>query len=76
MTGAISRLANTHGSSWGKIRLTGEPREVFFNAASMATAKAFWDLQIGEEVVFDEEVDRTNGMRAINVRLATASPAI
>lgn len=74
MTGTISRLVNTHGSSWGKIRPANMPREVFFSAASMDDEHAFRHLSIGDEVVFEEEVDRANGMRAIHVRIAAVAP--
>jgi hypothetical protein len=73
MTGEISRLANTHGSSWGKIRLSSAPREIFFNLQSMIEEKAFWTLEVGHPVEFEEELDRTNGTRATQVRAIVAS---
>ncbi len=74
MLGAISRLANTHGSTWGKIRPKNIPREIFFNASSLHEGHDFHSLVVGQEVEFEEELDRTNGTRAVSVRaIATAS---
>ncbi|MGE0059247.1 MAG: hypothetical protein AB7P33_13825 [Dehalococcoidia bacterium] len=73
MRGAISRLANTHGSTWGKIRPKDIPREIFFNAASLHHGHDFQSLVIGQEVEFEEELDRTNGTRAVSVRTIAAS---
>ena len=75
MTGTVSRLVNTHGSSWGKIRPATSPREVFFSPSSMDDPGAFPHLSIGDRVEFEEEVDRANGMRAIDVRLVDETPS-
>ena len=76
MTGTISRLVNTHGSSWGKIRPTNTAREVFFSAASVIDERGFSHLNLGDEVEFEEEVDRANGMRAIGIRVETSSASV
>jgi hypothetical protein len=73
MNGQVSRLVNTHGSSWGKIRLSLAPREVFFNLQSMVDEEAFWGLEVGQAVEFDEEIDRTNGTRAVQVQIIVPS---
>jgi hypothetical protein len=72
MMGKVTHLANQYGSKWGRIRPANMPREVFFDAASMAQQGDFDRLLIGDEVHCEEEVDSANGMRAIDVGL-TAS---
>lgn len=67
-TGTITRIVNTHGSSWGLARHDREPRHVFFNAASLVEQADFASLSVGDAIEFDEELDRANGMRAINLR--------
>ncbi len=69
MIGKISKLTTTHGSTWGKVRPDDSPREVFFNATSLVDDHDFGSLEVGQDVEFDEEPDRTNGMHAVRVRL-------
>jgi hypothetical protein len=73
MIGKITRLASQHGSKWGRIRPANMPREVFFDASSMARQVDFESLLIGDEVHFNEQVDRASGIRAIGVRLAASA---
>ena len=66
--GKVTKLVRTFGSTWGRIQPDGETREVFFNAASLVVASGYADLEIGQEVEFEEERDLANGTRAIHIR--------
>lgn len=68
MTGKISKLANLHGSSWGRIRPEGTTRDIFFNLASLHEDGDYSMLVLDQEVEFEEEPDRTNGTHAVRVR--------
>ena len=63
----------TRGASWGKISHSSEPREVFFNVPSMVDEAAFWTLELGQTVEFEEELDRSSGLRAVQVRVTAGS---
>jgi cold shock CspA family protein len=69
MRGKISKLANLHGSTWGRIQPDGSTREIFFNVSSLSKDDDYHALVVGQEVEFEEEPDRANGMHAFNVRL-------
>ena len=68
--GKVTKLVRTFGSTWGRIQPDGETREVFFNAASLVVASGYADLEIGQEVEFEEERDLANGTRAIHILTA------
>ena len=75
VAGSISRIVNSYGSQWGHVRPDREPRQVFFNVASLVEGIEFGSLALGDRVEFDEEVDRANGLRAIRMnRLSEAAP--
>ena len=71
ITGKITKLANTFGSTWGRVRPDRGLRDVFFNLESMADPADFARLVEGDAVEFEEEPERTNGMRAIRMTLVT-----
>jgi len=65
--GTVSKLVYTFGSHWGRIRPSGESREVFFNPACLDDPEAFGAMIVGQEVEFVEEMDRANGTHAVHV---------
>src|SRR5436309_9941841 len=65
--GTVSKLVQTFGSHWGRIRPAGESREVFFNPACLDDPEGFGSLSVGMDVEFLEEMDRANGTHAIHV---------
>ena len=67
--GTVTKLVNTHGSTWGRLRPTDEDREVFFNADSLAQPSDFSAIELNQEAYFDERLDRVNGSRAVNMAL-------
>jgi cold shock CspA family protein len=73
--GSIAKIVRSYGSEWGRIRPRDGARELFFNLASMKDPDAFYSLQVGEYVDFDEENDRANGTRAVRVALTGRSAA-
>ncbi|MPZ48056.1 MAG: hypothetical protein GEU75_01880 [Dehalococcoidia bacterium] len=74
MKGTITKIVRTHGSSWGRVRPAGTTRDSFFNPASFARAGDFDRVEEGLEVEFDEEIDRANGTRAVQILLTGALP--
>ncbi len=74
LTGLVSRLAATHGSSWGQITPNGFDRKVFFNRASFTHQTDFDSIQLGQRVTFVEESDHMNGTRAVDVFPSDAKP--
>jgi cold shock CspA family protein len=74
--GSIAKVIRSYGSEWGRIRASDGAREVFFNLASMKDPDAFERLRVGEYVDFDEENDRANGTRAVNVVLRARPVAV
>jgi len=68
VAGTISKIVNSYGSMWGHVRPDREPRQVFFNVGSLIEGVDFSSLAVGDNVEFDEEVDRANGLRAIGMR--------
>jgi cold shock CspA family protein len=75
LKGKISKLANLHGSTWGRIQPEGSGREIFFNVSSLDKNDDYHSLVVGQEVDFEEEPDRANGMHAFNVRLIAPTPS-
>jgi hypothetical protein len=75
VAGSISRIVNSFGATWGHVRPVSEPRQIFFNADSLVPGLDFAHLSVGDRVELDEEVDRANGMRAINLRRTAAASA-
>ena len=75
--GTITRLTNSHGSTWGYIQPAGTVRVVFFDLLSLSREADFVNLIEGQDVEFEEEANRVNGTRAVGlVRLAAeAEPA-
>jgi cold shock CspA family protein len=67
--GVVSQLAATHGSTWGRIRLEGQNRDVFFNLQSLIEPDDFALLAVGQHVRFEQAVDRANGMRAVRMEI-------
>jgi cold shock CspA family protein len=73
--GRITKLANTFGSTWGWVRPDRALRDVFFNLESLVNPADFTRLVEGDLVEFEEEAERSNGMRAINMSLVALQPA-
>ena len=67
MKGSVTKLIITFGSRWGRIRPSGEFRDVFFNPACLEDSADFDRMTVGQEVLFIEETDRANGTRAVHV---------
>ena len=68
VSGSIVKIVDTYGSQWGHVRPAQEPRQLFFNADSLDEGVDFTTLAVGDSVEFDQEPDRANGLRAINMR--------
>jgi cold shock CspA family protein len=66
--GKVSKLVSTFGSTWGRIKLDDEAREIFFNPETLAEPADYGQFVLGQSVEFDEEIDRANGTRAVRVR--------
>jgi len=66
--GTITKIVSSYGARWGHVRPDAEPREVFFNGESLTDGLEFTTLTIGDTVEFSQEVDRANGMRAIQMQ--------
>ena len=71
--GNVSKLVHTFGSHWGRIRPSGESREVFFNPACLDDPESFDGMTVGQEVEFLEEMDRANDTRAVHVIAARSA---
>ena len=69
IAGVVTRVINAGDARWGKIRLHGFSREVFFTFEDLIRPEEFEDLAPGQDVVFEEQPDRAQGMRATNLRL-------
>jgi len=65
--GSIAKMVLSFGSEWGRIRPRDGAREIFFNVSSLKDPDVIHSLKVGDYVDFDEENDRANGTRAINV---------
>jgi len=74
LTGLISRLVGTHGSSWGQITPSGSDRTVIFNRTSFVHQSDFDRIRLGQRVNFAEEGDAVNGTRAVDIFPAQAEP--
>ena len=75
MRGTITKLVKSHGSSWGRVRPSGTTRDAFFNPASFVRSGDFALVEEGLEIEFDEEIDRANGTRAVQILLNDALPS-
>src|SRR2546423_14610266 len=64
--GTVSKLVQTFGSHWGRIRPAGESREEFFNPACLHDPEGFGTISVGKDDEFLEEMDRPNGNYAIH----------
>jgi cold shock CspA family protein len=73
--GTVSKLVHTFGSHWGRIRPSGESRDVFFNPACLDDPEDFDSIVVGQEVEFMEEMDRANGTHAVHVIARPAGQA-
>ena len=71
--GRVSKLVKSYGSTWGRIRPAGETREIFFNPATLVEPEQFPGILVGQDVEFDEELDRANGTHAVRVRKAASA---
>src|SRR5438034_8924585 len=65
--GNVSKLVHTFGSRWGRIRPSGESREVFFNPACLDDPESFDGMTGGQEVEFLQGMDRANDTHAVHV---------
>lgn len=75
VSGSIVKIVDTYGSQWGHVRPAREPRQLFFNAGSLGEGVDFSTLAVGDDVEFDQEPDRANGLRAIHMRRLEGSAA-
>ena len=66
--GTITKLVSSYGARWGHVRPNDEPRQLFFNGESLIEGLDFTALAIGDAVEFSQEIDRANGMRAIQMQ--------
>jgi cold shock CspA family protein len=71
--GSVTKLVNTFGSTWGRIRPEHGSREIFFNIASLEEAADFSTLEVGQAVEFDECADYVNGIHAEHLAFSTSS---
>ncbi len=69
IAGAISRITNARDAKWGMIHPRGFSREVFFTSADLEHPEDFELLAPGHPVEFEEQPDRGQGMRAVNLKL-------
>lgn len=72
--GFITKIVSSYGAAWGRISASGDSREVFFNAASLADAPSFSTLEVGQAVEYNELPDPVNGSRADHIVLVAALP--
>ena len=72
--GKVTKIVNSYGSTWGRVRPESEPREVFFNLTSLVDPADFAGLKEGDAVQFEERPDRANGMHAFQMS-RISSPA-
>lgn len=73
--GSISKIVSSYGAMWGRIRVEGESREVFFNAVALTEPASFSKLLVGQEVEYSELPDPVNGSRAGHIVTIAALPA-
>jgi cold shock CspA family protein len=69
VAGVITRVTNAGDGKWGKVRHRGSSREVFFTSDDLVEPREFDKLAPGQQVEFQEQPDRAEGMRAVNLRL-------
>lgn len=67
LRGSVTRLVNTHGSSWGKLEPADGSRSIFFNLHSLQERDDFQKLEVGSQVSFQEVTDQVNGSHAVNM---------
>lgn len=70
--GTVSKLVSSFGSTWGRIKVEGQEREIYFNASTLVAPSGYAGIGLGQAVEFDEEPDRANGTRAERVKLVAA----
>ncbi len=75
MRGQITKVVTSYGSAWGRVRPDNQPRDVFFSAECFEDGSDFGTLAIGQELEFEEEPDRANGMRAIHIKVINTANA-
>ena len=75
VSGSIVKIVDTFGSQWGQVRPSREPRQLFFNVDSLVEGVDFTTLAVGDNVEFDQEPDRANGLRAIHMRRSESKSA-
>jgi cold shock CspA family protein len=68
IAGVVTQLTNARDAKWGKVRLAGFMREIFFTAEDLINSEEFDRLTPGQPVEFEEQPDRAQGMRAVNLR--------
>ena len=73
--GSVSKIVSTFGSRWGRIRLEGTEREIFFNASHLADPDAFEGIVIGQAVEFEVHTDQVNGGHADQIVVVSDVPA-
>ncbi len=71
--GSVTKLVNTFGSTWGRIRKNGGSGDIFFNAAAVEKLGGFSSLEVGQAVEFEERSDFVNGSHAEHI-VVTSSP--
>ncbi len=69
--GTVTKLVSTFGSQWGRIRVDGVERELFFNTQSLEEPSDFARLQIGQAVEFEAHADQVNGGHAENLTIVS-----
>ena len=52
--GSVSELISSFGARWGRIRPSGESRDLFFNPLCLEDSAEFDRLRVGQEVAFFE----------------------
>ena len=79
MHGRVTKLVQSHGSQWGRVRADdvrseAGVRDTFFNCDSMVHPEDFANMQEGQDVEFAEEPDRANGVHAVRLTICTHLP--
>ena len=74
--GRITKISSSFGSRWGRVRpddvrSEAGSRDLFFNSESMIHPEDFALMREGQDVEFDEEPDRANGVHAVRLRICT-----
>ena len=78
-SGRVTKLVTSFGARWGRVRAdhvrsNADSLDTFFNSDSMVHPEDFATLREGQDVEFDEEPDRANGVHAVRLTISARVP--